>query len=99
MPLNAAPRGGAALLGSPILSHELLQALLVDHSGADLLSLRELRARTVTGDHVVSLLRDRVDYLAAGQANQAGGLLAAQVSQRAGQHECLAVERAALLAA
>src|SRR4249919_524143 len=97
--LDAPARRGAALSGRSVLADQLLEAALVDHLRAELLGLRQLRAGAVARDHIVGLLRDRVDDLSAREPDQPGGLLAAEVGQGARQHERLAVERAALLAA
>src|SRR5262249_29912833 len=97
--LDPPARGRALLPRGSIAADELLERILVDYLGAQLLRLRQLRAGAVPGDHVVGLLRDRVHHLAARQPDQARGLLATQARQGAGEDECLAVERAALLAA
>src|SRR4029453_391229 len=97
-PLNAPARRRAALRAA-VLADQLAQPVLVEHLGAELGRLGELRAGAVAGDHVVGLLRDRVDDLATGPADQLGRLLAAEGRERSGQHQRLAVEWAAFLAA
>src|SRR5918997_5597111 len=75
---------------------QLSQSTLVEHLGAEILGLGELRAGTLAGDDVVGLLRDRAGDLAAGAADQLRRLLAAQVGQGPGDHQGLAVERPSL---
>ena len=73
---------------------QLQQALLVEHLGAELLRLGQLRARVLAGDQVVGLLRHRAGHLAAGRLDRSVASGARQVGQRPGEHERLAHQRA-----
>src|SRR5439155_18448924 len=80
-------------------SEQLSQALLVEYRDAELLGLAELRAGAIAGDHVVGALRHRAGHLAAGPPDHRRRLLARQLSERAGEHERLPFQGAAMAAA
>ena len=72
-------RIAAAVAASRAAPRQRPQAGFVEDLGPEFLRLGELRARVVAGDHVVGLLRDRVDDLAAGGLDQRRRLLAGEV--------------------
>src|SRR5581483_2904830 len=75
---------------------ETEQAVFVDDLDAQLLGFDELGSGVLARDDITGLLAHRPADLAARGLDEAGGLVAAQVRQAAGENEGEALKRSAL---